>query len=68
MKDLRKDWQANHVIAWGGCMNPNRLKVQHYKPEPLPQPNRFQRAMRKLFRVTEPTYRAPFFNDPDMGL
>ena len=69
MKALRNDREAHHVIAWGGCMNPNRLKVQHYKPEPQPQPNAFQRLMRKIFRVdVEPTHRAPFLNDPDMGL
>jgi len=68
MKDLRNCREAHHVIAWGGCMSPYRLHSQVFKPEPPKQPNRFQRAMRKLFRVTEPTYRAPFLNDNDMGL
>lgn len=64
-RDL-KDWSANHVIAWGGCMNPIRLHSQGYRP--MPKGNAFQRLMRKLFRVTEPKHRAPFLNDNDMGL
>lgn len=48
--------------------NPSRKLAQNFTPQPMDQPNWFQRQMRKLFRVTEPTYRAPFLNDNDMGL
>ena len=50
---------------------PNRLHSRGFRPKPLPKPNAFARAMKvalSWFTPAEPTYRAPFLNDNDMGL
>lgn len=48
MKALRNERQAHHVIAWGGCMNPNRLHAQHFTPRPARRMNWFRRVLRAV--------------------